>query len=184
MAAAAAILQDMGKHRLLQRLLEEYDPFDQQNLQPDQRYTSEAAPSHGCTHFFSSTCMSMSALASGLSESNRVDPKLVLHGIHGLVLTLPVCMTCAKRLSVSVWVYRCHLGDALRTLLRHGLCRLCRLHQQAHTNLINAGISRCSCSDSPICQRASVRVRACLRAHVYVCVCVCTCAHACVHMTV
>lgn len=41
-AAAAAILQDMGKHRLLQRLLEEHDPFDQQNLQPDQRYTPEA----------------------------------------------------------------------------------------------------------------------------------------------
>ncbi|KAL0046812.1 hypothetical protein WJX82_010501 [Trebouxia sp. C0006] len=36
-AAAAAILQDMGKHRLLQRLLEEHDPFGQQNLQPDQR---------------------------------------------------------------------------------------------------------------------------------------------------
>lgn len=42
-AAAAAILQDMGKHKLLQRLLEQYDPFDQQNLQPDQRYTPEAS---------------------------------------------------------------------------------------------------------------------------------------------
>ncbi|KAL0037858.1 hypothetical protein WJX79_002263 [Trebouxia sp. C0005] len=40
-AAAAAILQDMGKHKLLQRLLEQYDPFDQQNLQPDQRDVEE-----------------------------------------------------------------------------------------------------------------------------------------------
>lgn len=36
-AAAAAILQDMEQHKLLQRLLEQYDPFDQQNLQPGQR---------------------------------------------------------------------------------------------------------------------------------------------------
>ena len=37
-AAAAAILQDMDHHSLLQRLLEQYDPFAEQNLQPDQRY--------------------------------------------------------------------------------------------------------------------------------------------------
>ena len=38
-AAAAAILRDMDHHRLLQRLLEQYDPFAEQNLQPDQRYS-------------------------------------------------------------------------------------------------------------------------------------------------
>ena len=78
-AAAAAILQDMGRHSLLQRLLEQYDPFDQQNLQPDQRYTPEASlPSLGCAHLLSSTCMFESALDSGLSKIQGVDPKLLL----------------------------------------------------------------------------------------------------------
>ena len=36
-AAAAAILADMEQHNLLQRLLEEYDPFDQQRQQPSHR---------------------------------------------------------------------------------------------------------------------------------------------------
>ena len=34
-AAAASILADMELHHLLRRLLEEYDPFAQQHLQPD-----------------------------------------------------------------------------------------------------------------------------------------------------
>ncbi len=59
-AAAAAILQDMDMHKLLQRLLEQYDPFDQQKLQPDQQYVSKAsvpqlnhhtsAPTHSAAH--------------------------------------------------------------------------------------------------------------------------------------
>ena len=36
-AAAAAILADMEQHNLLRRLLEEYDPFDQQRQQPSHR---------------------------------------------------------------------------------------------------------------------------------------------------
>lgn len=36
-AAAAAILADMEQHNLLQRLLEEYDPFDQHHQQPSHR---------------------------------------------------------------------------------------------------------------------------------------------------
>ena len=40
-AAAAAILADMEQHNLLHRLLEEYDPFDQQHQQHQQ-------PSHRC----------------------------------------------------------------------------------------------------------------------------------------
>ncbi|KAL3145874.1 hypothetical protein ABBQ38_015244 [Trebouxia sp. C0009 RCD-2024] len=36
-AAAAAILADMEQHNLLQRLLEEYDPLDQQHQQPSHR---------------------------------------------------------------------------------------------------------------------------------------------------
>ena len=36
-AAAASILQDMDQHNLLPRLLEEYDPYDGQRLQPDER---------------------------------------------------------------------------------------------------------------------------------------------------
>ena len=35
--AAASVLQDMDQHKLLQRLLEEYDPYDQQHLQPHNR---------------------------------------------------------------------------------------------------------------------------------------------------
>ena len=36
-AAAAAILADMEQHNLLPRLLEEYDPLDQQHQQPSHR---------------------------------------------------------------------------------------------------------------------------------------------------
>lgn len=36
-AAAAAILADMEQHNLLPRLLEEYDPLDQQHQQPSRR---------------------------------------------------------------------------------------------------------------------------------------------------
>ena len=37
-AAAAAILQDMEQHQLLRRLLEDYDPDDQQHIHPRHRY--------------------------------------------------------------------------------------------------------------------------------------------------
>ncbi len=45
-AAAAAILQDMDRHSLLQRLLEQYDPFDEHNLQPDERYKQDMLSHH------------------------------------------------------------------------------------------------------------------------------------------
>ncbi len=69
--------------------------------------------------------MFVSARGFCLSESNRVGPRLVLHGIQGLVLTLPLCMACAKGFRVSVWVYRCHLGDAFWTLMRLMGCADC-----------------------------------------------------------
>ena len=43
-AAAASILQDMDQHNLLPRLLEEYDPYDGQRLQPDERSVPYESP--------------------------------------------------------------------------------------------------------------------------------------------
>ncbi len=49
-----------------------------------------------------------SVLGFGLSKSHSVNSNLDLHGIQGLVLTLPLCVTFAKRFRVSVWLYSCH----------------------------------------------------------------------------
>lgn len=90
--------------------------------------------------------MLVSALGFGLSESDRVDPKFCLHGIHGLVLTVRLCVACG--LSPGQCIFDTDKADEL--------CRNCRLHQQAHTDLIDACISRCSCAQGSISQHACV----------------------------